>query len=158
MQIRALDLERDEDFTTLKRLISRLYSELFGAAEIPSETTFASFRRQAASTKVPHWCFVAEVRTGSETAEVVALCTLAESFALFGKGRYAILGELWVHPEHRGRGVGGRVIEFLKEFARQKGYSRVDVSAPPDPKWDRTVEFYTRQGFVLTGRKLKLLL
>jgi hypothetical protein len=34
----------------------------------------------------------------------------------------------------------------------------IEATAPPGARWDRSVAFYERNGFVFTGRKLKLLL
>jgi len=171
MQFRALDLTRDDDFATLRSCIGALYSELFGASAVPSEATFEDMREQSATSAVPHWSFVGERQSspspGDATSDasgdttddqIMTFVTLAESFAVFAEGRYAIIGELWVHPAHRSQGVGAQVIAFCGEFARKQGYKRLDVSAPPDAKWDRTFEFYRTQGLVWTGRKLKLLL
>ncbi len=155
MEFRILDLSSDDDFAIFQRQSGKLYTELFGAAFVPSASAYASVREQARVAATPNWCFVGESATDDEP---VAFFTLAESFALFAGGRYLILGELWVHPAHRSRGVGEAVVEFCRGFCRERGYRRVDVTAPPDPKWDRSFQFYVKRGFSPTGRKLKLMI
>lgn len=87
----------------------------------------------------------------------MGLVTLAESFAAFAGGPYLIMGELWVDGEYRSRGVGTQLIRHCERFSIDHGYCRIDVSTPPDSRWDRTYAFYQTNGFVPTGRKLKLL-
>jgi GNAT superfamily N-acetyltransferase len=101
-----------------------------------------------------HWAFVGD----HGGPEPLVFATLAESFAVFAGGRYGIINELWVHEGSRSAGVGGLMIEHLAEFGRRRGWKRIDVSAPQDPKWDRSLAFYLARGFQQTGRKLKLML
>lgn len=52
-------------------------------------------------------------------------------------------------------GVGRRLIEAVKAYGSTRGWLRLDVTAPPEPEWQRTVRFYEEQGFVFTGPKLR---
>jgi GNAT superfamily N-acetyltransferase len=156
MEFKALELRIDEDFATFCEYITKLYTELFGPRAVPSAGVLSGYRAQSRGNAPKHWVFVAQASKAA--AEPIALFTLAESFALFAGGRYAILGELWVHPDHRSKGVGRQVIEFCDAFAREQGYRRIDVTAPVDAKWDRSYKFYLQRGFQPTGRKLKLLI
>jgi heme-degrading monooxygenase HmoA len=49
-------------------------------------------------------------------------------------------------------------IEAVKQFGRQKDWTRIDVTAPESERWIRARQFYEKQGFVFTGPKLKFLL
>jgi len=86
----------------------------------------------------------------------VGVITLAETFAIYAGGNYGIINELYVTPEYRSRGVGRMLLDRVKVFANERGWERVDVTAPAGEKWRRTVAFYEREGFVFTGPKLKL--
>lgn len=134
--------------------LENLYAELFGPqAVLPAEVAQAALEDWHRNGRA-HWAF----RATDEVGDMVAFFTLAESFAFFAHGAYGILNELWVRPDARSRGVGREILQFCGDFARQRGWERIDVSAPPLAKWDRTVSFYEKNGFVVTGRKLKLLL
>jgi len=85
----------------------------------------------------------------------VGVITLSECFAIYAGGNYGIIDELYIVPEYRSKKIGQRLLETVKDHARQKGWKRIDVTAPAGDKWARTVRFYEREGFVFTGPKLK---
>lgn len=89
-------------------------------------------------------------------AEPVGVLTLTESFAIFAGGRYGVIDELWVDPARRSSGVGRVLLEAAVAVARERGWRRLDVTAPGGDAWRRTVAFYEKNGFVFTGPKLRL--
>jgi GNAT superfamily N-acetyltransferase len=91
----------------------------------------------------------------SDAGEPVGVATLTEAVAIYAGGVYGIISELYVAPGHRGTGVGPRLLEAVKAHGRGRGWRRVDVTAPPEPRWRPTVSFYERNGFVFTGPKLR---
>lgn len=96
------------------------------------------------------------VSAGSE--EVVGIMTVMETFAIYAGGNYAVIDEMYVAPNYRCQGIGRKLIDALKEFARERKWQRIDVTAPPEEKWKRTVDFYQKEGFVFTGPKMRLIL
>jgi GNAT superfamily N-acetyltransferase len=86
----------------------------------------------------------------------VGVLTLTEHVAIYAGGRYGVIDELYVAPEHRSAGVGARLIEAAKTHGAARGWRRLDVTAPPGAAWERSVRFYERLGFVFTGPKLRL--
>lgn len=85
---------------------------------------------------------------------VVALC---ESHALYAGGRFGTITELYVHPRQRSRALGKRLIARAREFGSLRGWCRLEVTTPPLPRFTRTLAFYEREGFAITGgRKLKV--
>jgi GNAT superfamily N-acetyltransferase len=85
----------------------------------------------------------------------VGVLTLTETFAIYAGGRFGVIDEMYVEAGHRGEGVGRRLIEAALQLGRQRGWIRIDVTAPPGPRWERTVRFYEKQGFLFTGPKLR---
>ncbi len=154
LDIRQLMLDSAPDFEIMMTHIANLYAELFGPDAVPSASSAAELRRQYLERQPCHWAFIGTDAAG----EVVAFATLAESFAVFAHGTYGIINELWVHPSQRSLGAGHRMIAELAKFGRGRGWLRIDVSAPIDPRWDRSFAFYRTCGFQSTGRKLKLML
>jgi GNAT superfamily N-acetyltransferase len=154
LHIRELNLLERADYEILVTHIAHLYGELFGVSNIPPAQVMDALHAQLHADAPAHWAFVGD-RGGSEP---LVFATLAESFAVFAGGRYGIINELWVQEGSRSAGVGARMIEHLAEFGRRRGWKRIDVSAPQDPKWDRSLAFYLARGFQQTGRKLKLML
>ena len=90
--------------------------------------------------------------------EAVGVTTVMEAFAIYAGGDYGIIDEMYVAPEHRSRGVGALLIGAVKDLGRRRDWMRIDVAAPPEARWARTVKFYEGQGFTFTGPKLRIML
>ena len=49
------------------------------------------------------------------------------------------------------------MVNEAKRVARSNGWARLEVTTPPLPQFDRTLAFYERQGFSVSGgRKMKV--
>ena len=69
---------------------------------------------------------------------------------LYANGIVVELQELMVAPEHRGRGIGRRLVETILERARAAGASEMTVPTR------RAREYYLRLGFEETATYLKV--
>ena len=88
--------------------------------------------------------------------KAVGFITLSETRALYAGGCFGIIPECYVHPDFRGRGLGAKLLAAAREHARSRGWKRLEVTTPPLPVFDRTLNFYRANGFeVAGGRKLK---
>lgn len=102
-----------------------------------------------------YFVFVARDRHGREAGFVA----LTESHALYAEGVFGTIPEFYVRPEYRSQGLGLSLLSRAREFGISRGWKRLEVTTPPLPGFDRTLAFYEREGFAVTGgRKLKLLL
>lgn len=82
---------------------------------------------------------------------------LYESYALYAEGAFGTIPELYVRPESRSNGLGIRLTAEAKSFGVSRGWKRLEVTTPPLPQFERTLAFYEREGFSITGgRKLKI--
>jgi GNAT superfamily N-acetyltransferase len=72
-------------------------------------------------------------------------------------GTYAEASEMWlgpraelvsmyVRPEHRSGGTGGRLVDAFKNWARERGVARLEVVAYAEN--EGALRFYARNGFV----------
>jgi len=94
-----------------------------------------------------------------DTNKVVGFVALYESHALYAEGSFGTIPELYVRPEHRSKNVGFLLVSQAKSFGMSRGWKRLEVTTPPLPQFDKTLAFYEREGFAITGgRKLKLAL
>lgn len=102
-----------------------------------------------------YFVFVAREDTGSAVG-FIALC---ESHALYAEGAFGTIPELYVRPGHRSREVGLALVSRARSFGRERNWKRLEVTTPPLPAFDRTLAFYEREGFSVSGgRKLKAIL
>ena len=91
--------------------------------------------------------------------KVVGFVALYESYALYAEGSFGTIPELYVRPDYRSKGVGCRLLSEARLFGKARGWKRLEVTTPPLPQFEKTLAFYEREGFAITGgRKLKVLL
>lgn len=101
-----------------------------------------------------YWVFIAWSRLEQSP---VGFISLYESYALYAEGAYGTIPELYVRSDWRSQKVGNMLLEKAKTFAKGKGWHRLEVTTPPLPEFDRTLNFYEKNRFVISGgRKLKL--
>lgn len=101
--------------------------------------------------------FVFVARDGE--ANTIGFVALYESYALYAEGAFGTIPELYVRSPYRLLGVGRRLLEQAKTFGNSRGWSRLEVTTPPLPQFDKTLAFYESEGFAITGgRKLKVVL
>ncbi|MBI1285562.1 MAG: GNAT family N-acetyltransferase [Thiobacillus sp.] len=98
--------------------------------------------------------FVFVARNGNR--DPAGFVALYESHALYAEGAFGTIPELYVRPPWRGNGLGDRLISEARSFAASRRWTRLEVTTPPLPRFDRTLAFYERAGFSISGgRKLK---
>ena len=89
--------------------------------------------------------------------EIVGFISLQEHHALYVGGCYGTISEFYVKPEYRSSNIGKMLISKVKEYASEKNYRRVEVTTPPLPEFERSLDFYKKNGFEVTGgRKMKI--
>ncbi|HEX6733304.1 MAG TPA: GNAT family N-acetyltransferase [Azonexus sp.] len=98
--------------------------------------------------------FVFVARDGASPVGFVAL---HESYALYAEGAFGTIPELYVRPAYRSKQLGLQLLSRAKAFGRSRNWTRLEVTTPPLPQFDKTLAFYEREGFSISGgRKLKV--
>ena len=90
--------------------------------------------------------------------QIVGVLTLSVGFAIYANGEYGVIDEMYVDPTYRSGGVGAMLVDAAISIGKEKGWNRLDVTAPESERWARTRRFYEKLGFIFTGPKLKRLL
>ena len=104
-------------------------------------------------------CVVFLARAPHPEGEPLGFLALCEAFALYAEGTFGLITELYVAPPHRSRGLGSALLAAAREHGHRQGWSRLEVTTPPLPAFARTLGFYEREGFAVSGgRKLRALL
>lgn len=137
----VLRLASEEDVPSLVALEDRWLAE---------DSTIGMVAVTAAEVRgwLGPYCWVAE--RGSEVVGFAYGRTEAsEGLAVIPAGeKYLRVEELYVLPEHRHRGIGGRLLDQLFAEARARGIVRGRVySSSRD--WRRIIAFYQRHGFAM---------
>jgi GNAT superfamily N-acetyltransferase len=83
---------------------------------------------------------------------------ISESASIYAGGAFGVITELYVTPEKRSAGVAKLLIDAIAGLGRERSWGRVEVGAPHQPAWERSLKFYLRNGFAEVGPRLQLLL
>jgi GNAT superfamily N-acetyltransferase len=124
-------------------LLCRFFSEEdFGT---PPSRIAENFDRMLADPSC--WCALAV--DGENAQGVITVSTV-----LYVEwGRLGEIGDLYVLPEYRGRGLARRLVERAKTWCRAQGCTAVSVTiTPAGERRHRLSQFYARVGFEQTGR------
>lgn len=84
----------------------------------------------------------------------VGLLTLNPCYAVYNKGEFGEICELYVEPECRSDNVGKLLVDEALKVAQERGWGTVEVGAPSYEEWGRTISFYKKNGFKEIGPRL----
>jgi len=131
-------------------MISKLLGELYPAlsGQYGPEATIATARRLLNDS-----AYTALLAVAPDGA-IGGVVGLSECKAIYAHGAFGEIAELYVEPDFRSEGVGGRLIDAAVTLGESRGWSMIEVGAPDVPRWQRTVDFYVRRGFVEVGPRL----
>jgi GNAT superfamily N-acetyltransferase len=140
-------------------LIAELVGELL--REIMAAVGTKAFRFSLADTEARLRMWLADgsyrVLLARDGVAVVGFLALTENRALYAEGAFGTIPELYVKPAFRSSRTGATLLAEAKRVARSEGWMRLEVTTPPLPQFDRTLTFYEREGFSISGgRKMKL--
>lgn len=145
-----------EDADEVALLIGRLLSEIM--QEIGARVF--DFDSKKSTAQLRHFIDIgryAAFVAHNHDNRFIGVITLSESCALYAGGIFGTIPEFYVAPEWRSQGVGAALADAARAYARYRGWIRLEVTPPPLPQFARTLAFYERLGFSVTGgRKLKL--
>ena len=79
-----------------------------------------------------------------DESQRIGYIILSFDFSLEFGGRNAWVDEFFILKEHRGRGVGARVLEFFEHAAREAGATAIHLGVT---EGNRAAELYRRRGF-----------
>lgn len=88
----------------------------------------------------------------------IGLLMLNECAAIYAGGTFGEITELFVTPECRSHGVASSLLEAAIETGKERQWKRLEVGAPGQPAWNRTLNFYLREDFAEIGPRLRKLI
>lgn len=153
-----IDQTTVDDAVELAAMVGELLTEIMNAIGeaafnfdfVETEDRLRTFLRQGR--------YVVFIARNADRAPIGFL-TLYESYGLYAEGVFGTIPECYVRPDFRALGIGHRLLERAGAFGKTQGWRRLEVTTPPLPQFERTLAFYQREGFAISGgRKLKRLL
>jgi ribosomal protein S18 acetylase RimI-like enzyme len=91
----------------------------------------------------------AQVFVAKVDGRAVGMLTLQILVSTAQGGQVGLVEDVVVDVAHRGRGIGDALLEHLRQWAQQRGLSRLQLLADRDNL--RALEFYRKQGWSTTG-------
>lgn len=144
-----------EDADSVATLVGQLLHEIMAAM---NDKVF-DFHHDDTVVRARSWMKdgLYTVLLAHEGGEPLGFLALYESYALYTEGAYGTIPEFYVRPAHRSKGLGTALLEQARRLGQSRGWRRLEATTPPLPQFDRTLAFYQREGFSISGgRKLKL--
>lgn len=137
-------------------MVGELLAEIMNAVGVQAfnfDLAETSCRLEDFLRQKKYFVFIARADDGG----AVGFIALYESYALYAEGAFGTIPELYVRPSYRKQLLGYELVCAAKSFAHSRGWKRLEVTTPPLPEFDRTLAFYEREGFSISGgRKLKI--
>jgi GNAT superfamily N-acetyltransferase len=84
-----------------------------------------------------------------EASGVLGMVNLLFTVSTAEGGKVAMLEDMVVHPSHRGRGIGGRLLAAAIALCAAEGCSRITLLT--DRGNEAAMRFYSRRGFEASG-------
>lgn len=137
------------DAAVVARLVDELLVELSGASSRYEQRLATAQRLLAAGDRVTGFLAV-------DDQHPLGVIMISESASIYAGGAFGVITELYVIPEKRSSGVAKLLIDATAALGRERSWSRVEVGAPHQPTWERSLKFYLRNGFVEVGPRLQL--
>ncbi|MDO9119735.1 MAG: GNAT family N-acetyltransferase [Nitrospira sp.] len=144
-----------EDAAIVATLVGELLHEIMAAV---SDKVF-NFHQADTEARARVWlrdgCYAVLLARDGDVP--IGFLALYQSYALYTEGAYGTIPEFYVRPTCRSQGVGAALLQQARLLGQARGWRRLEVTTPPLPEFDRTLAFYQREGFSISGgRKLKL--
>ena len=142
---------RHQDHEVVGVLTWELLNELFPKyADQFDQSKFITTAQTLLSEGKRFWSLVAEINH-----EIVAALNINECAAIYTSGSFGEITEFYIKPSFRSKGIGAKLVEAAKKFCAEKGWSVLEVGAPPSDPWQRTIDFYHENGFSTIGPRLE---
>jgi GNAT superfamily N-acetyltransferase len=140
-----------EDVDNLLSLSKKLFDEIGHQFPIADNNQARAFCRSLLNNED----YVVFIASDSKNF-ACGMITLSEGLSVYVGGKFGIIREFYVIKQKRSAGIGKALIHSAVEFARSKGWKRLEVTPPHKEEWPRTYSFYMREGFIEIGPRLKL--
>jgi GNAT superfamily N-acetyltransferase len=141
------------DAPAVAAAVHELLLELDGTPSAP-----LAMEAAASTLIVSPWA--GAVLVAGASADLVGVLAASWQMAIHVPGSYALVQDLWVQRQWRGRSVGKDLLEALFELARAKRLERVEVGLPRESfaRFASTESFYLDNGFTPNGPRMRRIL
>ncbi len=141
----------DGDTETVARFVHALLEELSGGKNVDFTeilNTTAQLLKEKSIIPV----------IATQNGNPVGVMVLNECQAIYAGGKFGEISELYVLSDLRSKGVAALLVNEAATIGHERYWKRLEVGAPHQPRWLRTLDFYLRNGFEEIGPRLRKLI
>ena len=132
------------------RMAASLLLELSGGARPVSIADLLPTAKERLQDTASFFAYLAF----DDASEAVGAITVSTSAAIYAAGIVGTIHELYVVPASRSAAVGAALLSRAVDVGRAFGWNRLEVGAPSQERWRRTIDFYRANGFTEIGPRL----
>ena len=140
-----------EHAETVARMVAVLLFELSEGGRRVDTADLLPVARERLRSRADFFAYIACDRAD----DPVGLITVSTAPAIYAAGIVGTIHELYVAPAHRSSGLGRLLLATVAELGRTAGWNRLEVGAPSQNRWQRTINFYKANGFSEIGPRLQ---
>jgi GNAT superfamily N-acetyltransferase len=123
------------DAAVVARLVDALLVELSGSSSRYEERLATAHRLLAEGDRIIGFLVV-------EEQHPLAVIMISESASIYAGGAFGVITALYVIPAKRSAGIAKLLVDATIALGRERSWSRVEMGAPHQPAWDRSLKFY----------------
>jgi GNAT superfamily N-acetyltransferase len=86
---------------------------------------------------------------------IVGFISFIESTAIYAKGSFGVVNELYIIPEFRSKKVGQKLMEYVVAFGKTQHWERIELDTPEPEGAAKALNFYKKEGFTTSGYRMK---
>jgi GNAT superfamily N-acetyltransferase len=132
-------------------MVAALLTELSGGARRFVGDELRSAAHARLEDRSHFFAFIAR----DQAHDVLGVITVTAGAAIYANGIVGTIQELYVVPASRAAAVGTALLATVVELGQKSGWNRLEVGAPSQARWQRTIDFYKRNGFGEIGPRLQ---
>jgi GNAT superfamily N-acetyltransferase len=87
--------------------------------------------------------------------EIVGFISFIAATAIYAKGSFGVVNELYIIPEFRSKKVGQKLIEYVVAFGKTQHWERIELDTPKPEGAAKALNFYIKEGFTTSGFRMK---
>jgi GNAT superfamily N-acetyltransferase len=138
-------------------MAGELLAEIMTRIRLPAfqfDPESAEHRLREWISKEKYHVFVAVDKENDD--RLLGFIAVYESLSLYAGGAFGTIPEFYVRPADRKQGVGKALLDAARIFGQGRQWTRLEVTTPPLPEFERMLVFYEREGFTVSGgRKMQ---
>ncbi len=87
--------------------------------------------------------------------EIVGFISCITANAIYAKGKFGVINELYIIPEFRSKKVGQKLMDYVVTFGKTQQWERLELDTPKPEGAAKALNFYIKEGFTTSGYRMK---